>query len=69
MSLADFVPQHLGKDAKFDGRLQQRLGASYGPYMATIGELNYSAEIFRQKLKLDVSWKVWLWFTLGATEH
>jgi hypothetical protein len=47
-----------GKDAKFDRRLQKRLGNSYDTYMAMIEELNRSAEAFRQKLKLDASWKV-----------
>ncbi|KAF2875880.1 hypothetical protein BDV95DRAFT_603280 [Massariosphaeria phaeospora] len=58
--MAEFLVDPRGKrwkDAEFDKRLQQRLGNSYGPYMATIGQLNHSAEIFRQKLKLDESWK------------
>jgi hypothetical protein len=59
--MADFLADPCGKrwkDAQFDQALQKRLGETYGPYMATISELNHSAEIFRQKLKLDPSWKV-----------
>ncbi|KAF2688849.1 hypothetical protein K458DRAFT_331478 [Lentithecium fluviatile CBS 122367] len=58
--MADFLANPRGKswkEAEFDQKLNQRLGAAYWPYMATIGELNHSTERFRQKLKLDASWK------------
>ncbi|RYP66475.1 hypothetical protein DL770_008797 [Monosporascus sp. CRB-9-2] len=58
--MADFLAEPCGdrwKEAKFDQRLKQRLGASYDSYMATIDELGKAAEIFRQRLKLDSSGK------------
>ncbi|RYP64022.1 hypothetical protein DL769_006802 [Monosporascus sp. CRB-8-3] len=58
--MADFLADPCGerwKEAKFDQRLKQRLGASYDSYMATIDELGKAAEIFRQRLKLSCSGK------------
>jgi hypothetical protein len=59
--MAEFLMNPNGdrwKDAQFDQRLKQRLGNSYDSYIATIEEINKTATIFKQRLKLDASGKV-----------
>ena len=45
------------KGKKFDKRLRERLGPSYGSYMDTMAQINNTTNIFQQRLKLDSSGK------------
>ncbi|KAF2467714.1 uncharacterized protein BDR25DRAFT_305454 [Lindgomyces ingoldianus] len=58
--MAEFLVDPCGdrwKEAKFDRKLKQRLGASYESYMATVSELSRAAQAFKQRLKLNPSGK------------
>ena len=60
-NMAGFLADPCGdrwKEEKFHLKLKQRLGTSYDSYMAAINELSRTADVFKDKLKLDASGKV-----------
>jgi hypothetical protein len=59
--MADFLACPCGdrwKEEKFERKLKERLGPTYESYIDTIGQMNHTAEIFKQRLKLGASGKV-----------
>lgn len=46
------------KEEKFERKLRERLGPTYESYLDTITQMNVTAELFKQKLKLGPSGKV-----------
>jgi hypothetical protein len=46
------------KEKRFDRKLRERLGTSYSSYMDTITEMNRTAKIFKERLKLGPDGKV-----------
>lgn len=62
--MAEFLACPCGekwKEVKFEKKLKERLGSTYESYMDTIGQMNDTAENFKQRLKLGASGKV-CWF-------
>ncbi|KAF2814361.1 uncharacterized protein BDZ99DRAFT_554877 [Mytilinidion resinicola] len=58
--MADFLADPCGaqwKDVKFDKKLMNRLGTTYGSYIGTIISMNSALGTFKQRLKLDASGK------------
>jgi hypothetical protein len=56
-----FLADPCGKrwnDPKFEKKLKDRLGMSYLTYIGTIGQMNVTADNFKERLKLDPSGNV-----------